>query len=509
MNSYLKISLNFVLFLICIILGAIVAFSPLYAIAIFFLPVIFIFTMLAKVELLGSFIVIVTFFIVGPLASFLRFPKAFWLSYIIGLLFFIRGMIDPKFFNFLYTPSKSFLNNKLGAAMKILISLLLICMILGTVFNYDNVPQIIFGVRDYIWLWGVFFLVWIDLIKKESLEKWIGTLIWCAILQLPVVMYQHFWIYGKRIATVSDIAIAHDAIVGLFGGNPDGGGASGAMGVFCLIFSLMSYCLWRAKKVSFTIFISVFISSVLSVLFAEVKFVLLMTPFAILCLHSLKDIIRPTRIIFTLVLGGSIAIGGLYGYWQQYSGKGSKGYGSFSSYVTTFIDSNANAKDINLITGEMGRVSALTFWWHKHDLGANPVTFLVGHGIGSSRIGTFPGSAARYYSFKIARSSLAILLWEVGILGSSAVILILILGWKFSRVAYYESLTSPYHKAIFQAFGASFIILLCTLPYNIDIVQTPQIQLLMVIFFSYLYCYFRNASREKVVKKHNLVTVSG
>ncbi len=489
--------LNLFLFLICLIFGAIIAFSPLYAIAIFFLPVVFIFTMLAKVELLGSFILITTFFIIGPLESFLRFPKAFWFSYIIGLLFFMRGIIDPKFFKFLYASKKNSLNNKLGAIMKIVISLLLICMFLGTIFNYDNVPQIIFGVRDYIWLWGVFFLVWIGLIKQESLDKWMTSLIWCAILQLPVVIYQHFWVYGKRAAVVSDTSIAHDAIVGLFGGNPEGGGASGAMGVFCLIFSLMTYCLWRAKKVPFTIFLSVFISSVLSVLLAEVKFVLLMTPLAILFLHKFKDVMRPTRVILTIVLGGSIAIGGLYTYWQQYSAKGAKGYGSFSSYVSTFVDNNIDSKDINLLTGEMGRVSALTFWWHKHDVSANPVTFLLGHGLGASRIGTFSGSAARNYSFKIARSSLAILLWEVGFLGSFAFILFLILGWKLSRVAYYESVNSPYHRSLFQVFGASFLIFLFSLPYNTDIIQTPQIQLLMIIFFSYLYCHFSNINRSK------------
>ena len=77
----------------------------------------------------------------------------------------------------------------------------------------------------------------------------------------------------------------------------------------------------------------------------------------------------------------------------------------------------------------MGRTAAIPFWWHEHDL-SDPAHLLVGHGMGSSRFRSSlgVGEVAKRYVFSIDTSAATAMLWDLGLLGGSAFVAMLISG---------------------------------------------------------------------------------
>ena len=135
----------------------------------------------------------------------------------------------------------------------------------------------------------------------------------------------------------------------------------------------------------------------------------------------------------------------------------------------------------------MGRISAIRFWGLENKIFQNPLGTLLGHGIGSSRIGMFQGEIAKKYRFNVARSSLAVLLWETGLLGAGCVLALLLIGWKRAKNLL-RVIPASYgeERAAIQLAAATFIVAMLGIAYNTDLVGTPSFQLLLVMSASAL-----------------------
>ena len=435
--------------------------------------------MLIPAKFIVWLLVVLTWVVIGPVQSLGRVDKTHWLPYLVALLLMFKALALSAGFRSLAirpmtvdAPSRQ--NRHLSIVVAFVLGLSAVAAF-GTAVALPDPIQLVLATRDYLWLWGVLAVIIVSRMDFEQVRKLFVFLPWVVVVQVPLVLYQRFALSKGELAT-------RDAVVGLFSGNPDGGGASGAMGIFSALMAAYVLVRARAGLCSWWFAVLVGLAALVSIGLAEVKFVAIISPIIFVAVLGLGSVLRNPRVLLgiaVLVLASPLV---LYGYWKSFEGVGAKTHASFERYVTLIIERNFDDGDIQRFSGEISRAAAVTFWWDQIRFQTDPVTASVGHGIGATRIGAFPGYLARKYTFKIARSSMVVLLWEVGLFGFALTVALLVLGWRRAEVLGQQFSGSNAEALCLMRLAAGVMVsTLLYLPYNTDFVGTPQAQLLFVL----------------------------
>lgn len=417
-------------------------------------------------------LIALTFLVVGPAQYFGGVGKAFWVPYLLGLALFLRLPLD-------------LLRRRAAAeirispeARRILAAMVVLAILLvgSSLFNLSPAYQVLVAAKEHFFLWSVAILLALGLLSQPMMNRLWLSLIWLAPLQFPVVLYQRFVIVPSRRGSA-----AWDAVVGVFGGDPEGGGASAAMAITLIFLSLLAISLKRNGRIGWPMLLLVVGSALLSIGLAEVKVALVLLPLAIAVLFRDEVFSRPTRFLLVAVLTSAVSFAGLFAYQAQFASTQTAEGKSLGRYVETVVGRSLDSQQINLATGEMGRGTAIRFWWEENRNAGAP-QLLIGHGIGSSRIGgSVVGEAAARYRFRIDRSSLAIYLWEGGILSVAALIGVLVFAMVASIKGARRYRDSPVGHAALSAGMPLFLIVALLLPYNTDLANVQSLQLLVML----------------------------
>jgi hypothetical protein len=212
-----------------------------------------------------------------------------------------------------------------------------------------------------------------------------------------------------------------------------------------------------------------------------VKVVAVLVPVGMAVLLA-SGIRKNTLLTVALVSLGMAAIAGvLYVYSIVHYADAGRPASSPLETVERAFSYNLDPGFINYETGEMGRMAALAHWWNEN-VKVDLVRSFVGHGPGASRgagvLGV--GDSAKKYPFKINRSAAAQLLWDVGILGLAAFLLVLWRGAVLAISAAKSSSCPPVQGAALEASAAGLLMMVVMLPYSRDILEVPATSILMM-----------------------------
>jgi hypothetical protein len=309
------------------------------------------------------------------------------------------------------------------------------------------------------------------------------------LVQLPIVLYQRFVVMPRRTG-----AAPFDAIVGAFGGDPMGGGASNTMGLFCVVGIIIVVSRWRSglMRGGFAILLSS--AGFICIALAEIKFMVLLLPVAFAALYR-KDILRrPLQSFVMIFISTVLAAGVLFAYKTQYDSL--RRQQTISEYFERMFRGNTDADFVNMQTGQIGRVASVVFWYREHSIG-DPASMLLGHGSGSSRVGGMVvGEAAKNYAFQITRSAIGILLWEVGLIGTLAYLSMLVAGY---RVLDRKSVNLDYtaeERSTFASMSVAMVVFLASIPYSTDMMSAHQMQILLMLCLGFATIRPRSADRS-------------
>jgi hypothetical protein len=430
-------------------------------------------SMILPVRHLIVLLFVTAFLIMGQAMYFAGIAKAFWMPLMLGMVLLIRLPAELMRRN-PELPNQAPFQPMQSAAVRVAIAVYFSTLVATALINLNPGLQIFVSGKEYVFLWGLYLVIATGLVHPSLLQKIWNALPWLLPLQLPFIFYQRFFVAARRLGL--KIGAAWDAVVGAFGGDPQSGGMSGAMGIFVVIFMTLSIVRWR-KSLLPAWQCAVFVASgLIAILLAEVKFAVLVLPIAIAVAYLREFLRRPVMALGAMIVSGALAAGLLYAYDLQYSDSHT---GTRDTYAETMFTSSFSGDFVNMETGEMGRVAAITFWGSEQK---NVVETLIGHGMGSSRKGgTVVGEAAKRYPFDIARSSLAILLWETGLIGTLVFIVILLGGAARAYVLADNEALPEHERAVLNGIAAGFCIIFMGLPYNTDALYSPQIQCLMML----------------------------
>lgn len=407
----------------------------------------------------------VSFLAIGQAEYFLGFRKAYWISYATGGMLYLRLLVE-----LLGVQDRS--SQPRTGPLPLFVWFLLLVLFIGIISStLAAIPlaQAIASGKDYFFLWSVLLAFGVGSVSPQLTSQAFNWLPALAMLQVPVVVYQKLVVEPSRTG-----GSPFDAVVGLFGGDPHGGGASGAMAFVAVCTILIMVSRWKHKAVSKALAITAIACSLLAVALANVKFALILLPLGMFLLLGRGFLRTPLRAALLALCTVAAVAGIAKVYAVSYTKSG-----QVAEYFADSLGNNLDTevKDSRL---QISRTAAIKIWAKEVDR-SNVYRVLLGYGIGESERGTlFEGGVAKNFVFDIGRSSLVVLLWDVGILGASLFMAAIIAGAINCRAAS-RHIADGKLSADLSAGWVILLLMLISLPYGTELVNIPQIQLLCIL----------------------------
>lgn len=292
-----------------------------------------------------------------------------------------------------------------------------------TVLQWYSFGEFISGFKRYFQASALLVNLATLALTPKHFKQWQKLILAIALLQLPFALYEMIFIVPERVGVVAGAELT-DVIAGTFGANLDTGSANAEMATFVIIAFIFLFARWQEKQFSGRTLL-LMAALLLSPLFlGETKIVVVMLPLVTLIL--LRDDIRnnPGRfaIFGTLALLLFFALGFLYVFVMDKATL-HEAIGGTLAY---------NFGNQGYGTNVLNRTTVLSFWWQEQSL-SDPLSFLLGHGLGSSYSGggaLIPGHIGSLYpSYGIDLTSASTLLWDLGLVGLILYLAILAFAW--------------------------------------------------------------------------------
>lgn len=468
---------------ICALLGATLALGSnqltalaiggVFGLLLLFIPASYILTLLLVLSFAGA----------GLATYYLKISQAPWLPYALCLFMWLKLLVDRLAWR------KSTSLAPVTPAFILALYVFFITALAATLINGTPLFSALVGAKNFIFVWSVTFLVASGAVDERYLRNaWIGVLL-LAVLQTPFAIAQHFMEYR--------VTGNWDAVVGTFGGDPEGGGSSGSMAIFLILAIGAAVALLRVRCIPVWFGTLVIAAAGCAVMMAEIKVVFFLLP-VMLALVLVRDLTR--RPLFALGAVGLavVLLAGIGTYYRTvyYGDVSAARRADLRSYVDYVLRVDTTPDFVNRRTGEVSRLGAPLLWgrW-AGEYGADKT--LVGYGMTASRtsrtIGV--GAAQKHHSFRLTTSGLTVLLWETGLIGASSFLLMLLLAaaaaWRLDA----NPAVPTFHRAALQASAASLVVVLLSSAYNSSLVDGPSLQVFIAFVVGYVLFWYRRSPR--------------
>lgn len=425
---------------------------------------------LMKLQNMLFVLILITFLIQGSAMYFLGLRSATWVAVGFSVLYFFKALLE------LIGRRKEMVKMPADARcgfLAVCALLYVCCFFMSIVFNRVSIGQTAAAIKAGLPMFSVLFAFFCFRWERIQLEKVWQFFILIMLLQLPVVVYQHFFIATAR---------TFDSIVGTFGGTQQGGGNSAILVFF--VITVMTYCFarWDHKLMPGMRLILICLIGVAIIFLGEVKAAFIWVPLTSFWVLR-KRIFKNIFALFTYCMLIVVFMGVTYTvynalYWGKVVDKGHTISEKLNAGGGYFFDPT----NVNYVTGEVSRGASIALWVNDHT--ATIPKRLVGFGPGSSKLTGLLAAgdvARRYAPLHIDATTLAILLWDVGLLGTAAYILMLFAGifagWRFIS----KKRGTPVERAMMEACVTMLALYLTMLIYNRALMDEPTAQLLFML----------------------------
>ncbi|NCT83619.1 MAG: hypothetical protein GXC94_10770 [Comamonadaceae bacterium] len=416
----------------------------------------------------------------GCLQYFGRVNQAHWIPTLLLAALLIRATFDglriqPR------SQAAPFVN-PLAACLLAFVAVVLV----SALTNASDPMQVLVGFRHYLFPLALVMAVLNCGAPERFWLQIFRGIPWLMLLQLPLCFYQYFFVEKARGAKVfGAVGIAWDAVVGSFGGNPDGGGASGALAVF-LSFGIAATLILRRQgligpRMAWASIAAALLCSVL----AEIKVLVIFLPLALLLVQRRQILGSPIRLAGWALGAVLLAVALQLAYQSLHYGASQKRVEeSWTEKLDRLSRFEQDTRFFNRLTGEVSRVGGLLLWSDEHLARTPGPRTWVGWGPAASKSSTLfgVGPAARSHEFSLTTSSATQLLWDLGLVG------LLLFGGACAlgvgqglRQARRLGAGSGGRVALAELSALGCLLVLAGLLYNGDAVNSPSVQTLLAL----------------------------
>jgi hypothetical protein len=439
---------------------------------------------------------ILCFLIVGQLVYFAGITNANWLPIIIGLVLYFRIPLDYlKSLRDRKAPPLRF------PILVVPLYLFIALFIIASVINLSPGMQILVGFKLILPYFSFLFVLLINYTKAiDLLDRLWRKFFVVAIIQIPILLYQFFVIAPTRSNAGGVSGVSDDAMAGGFGGDPMGGGASGAMAYVVVLVLTLYLIMWKNKQTHIVSLVFISIIVILAIMLAEVKVVIMLIPIMVLLAYRKESIKNPVYFILILVFISGFIVGVLIIYSMIHNTI------SHSNDLAGMFDDafgySLSTKN-TLIAGRrsLSRIEGLLFWWNQN-ASSDIIHILFGYGPGASTsLSTIAiGEVGRRYPFNIASSVACVILWDMGLLGFFSYVGMLLLGaWRAFTLTKAMSNDYCFANTVLDVSGIGLILMVIMIPYGTDLMNVSAMQFLLTLMLAYIGVFdMRKQNKYKV-----------
>lgn len=379
--------------------------------------------------------------------------------------------------------------------------LLLAIALLSTLINRPPPWQIVLSVKSALLFGGVWAALALAPLDKDTVKRWLLGFVLIGLAQFAPVLYQYLFVRSSRLERGLGTVEASDSVVGTFGGSMEAGGLTAVLALYLVMMIIAMLSLYKngvieKSKLGWALFLLG-----IPLLFMEVKVIFIYLPLSLMILYKDTLYRRPGSFIVGSVVVVSILGAALLAYqvfhWSTTGRSLEDNIKHLSSYSF-----NERAGDEHREMGLMTRREVLEFWWAQNKNSRNG-RLLIGHGLGAVRTqGLGVGNvAARYAPLRIDSSGAAVILWETGIIGLGAVLLLIVSGYRYAgRLARCADLV-PWQKSLAQGVQAIMPLFVVSLFYRADIPYAPPAMFLFMTAFGLLAWLEKQARRRTALHR--------
>lgn len=421
--------------------------------------------------MIAAVLFVFTFLVQGTFKFFLGTNALGWAATGLSVLLGIRVFFE----SFGSNVNKSYGRSK----SELEITLVFLCMYVAVFFvslisSAPPLLQIASASKNAFPMLSILIAVyWLGWGEREISKLWLSLVV-IAFLQLPLVVYQHFFVAASRASQ------GWDSVVGSMGGSVNGGGLNAMLVIFCL--SALSLVLSRVKnklsssKLGWITTVVVFAIIGLG----EVKAVFIWVPFVFLYFYGRKALTNPARVIGYAAVAG-LALVTLFSVYQAMYWQGNKlDNRSAIEKIEKMSGYFFDTRNISYATGEISRAASIALWWN--DSKSDILTRAIGFGPGSSKTISTLGQgevAKRYAPLNIDSTSAAVYLWDTGIIGALSYLMFLISAiWSGIHLSKKNDLSAN-QRAILDASVVTVVLMSSLFIYNRTLTDEPAVQLLL------------------------------
>ena len=351
----------------------------------------------------------------GCLQYFGRISQAHWIPTLLLAVMMLRIPFDA-----LRARSGGDEPVRIGGLSAVLMAFVLV-FLASAAINLVAPMQFLVGLRHYVFPLALAVAV---VQARADPRFWAGVLRgipWLMLLQVPLCAYQYLFVERSRSEQAfGAVGISWDAVVGSFGGNPEGGGASGALALFLSFGVAATLVLRRSGLIGRALAAASLLACALCALMAEIKVLVVFLPLALLLVNRQRIFSSPVSLLGWVLSTALLTVVLLQAYNFIHYAKRSGGQSAtVAESLSTSIKAERDPRFFNPLTGEVSRGGAVLLW-SDYNLGSalSPYS-LVGWGPAASKISTLfgVGSAAKGRRFTLTTSTGSQMLWDLGLLG--------------------------------------------------------------------------------------------
>lgn len=416
-----------------------------------------------------------------------------WSVYILGLVGYFICLVaatrnDPKS-----------LQNVIGRGVSlpiIFFILFIVCLTISTINARPGLYHLIISIRDYFFLMSAYLIVVRIKLNDEFLKRLWRFLYFCALVQLPFILYQFLFIARNRLD-----ATRWDAIVGTFIGTKSGGGDSGGLTIFLFSVLVLSIELRKSGAVSKGNLLTILLTIITFVAVAEVK-----VAFVLLSLIAIWNLVGAKKVSLFIRLatfsGFMVFFIGLTWFYDEFrqdtsSTQAKTAEERLEKTLRYTIDPTLVDQ-----SNTVGRIASVVLWGTKNSVARDPLSFFIGNGAGSI-VMTREGLgmiAKKYYPLRMDINAVTVLLWDSGLVGAISYGFFVLLILRNAISSRNDETSSIWLNGYLAAIPQILFFYCLSLFYNKGMIaNSPATQLIFFVFAALASQW--SAQKQKIVFK--------
>ena len=357
-----------------------------------------------------------------------------------------------------------------------------------TVSQLHGMGELFSGFKRYFQAFGLLLALVTLANTPKDFNFWLKLLLIIALLQLPFAIFERFILVPLRGGLAAG-GETTDVVAGTMGANLEGGSPNAIMVTFVLIVFAFVFSRWKAGLIQTSRAVLLAVILLLPLALGETKVVVVMLPLLAFVMLR-KDIVRePAKYIpmFGLMLVLTAILAYFYVYIMLKSSFGEAIIGTLSY----------NIQDVGYGTLLLNRTTVMTFWAKFHSM-QEPISFLFGHGLGSSYGSGFDaGHIARLYpNYGINLTTVSTLLWDLGVVGLILYVSIYLAAWmQISKV--WRITECAQVKADCMALQSGIALTVFFIVYSDSQVNLLVHEIIIAVMLGYAAFLYKQQQREK------------